>query len=55
MTKTNKQIHTEFCDYEIRKASKPKRILSVKPPKQTGIRTTGLSQATLAMQLASLF
>ena len=57
MSKKAKQIHNAFCNYQIAKANKPSRIYTVREPEQkpNGIRTSGLSRAMLAMQLASLF
>ena len=55
--KSLKQVHNEFCDYEVNKA-KSLRIRTVRKPTQqkpSGIRTSGLSRAMLAMDLASLF
>ena len=56
-TKSLKEVHNAFCDYEIDKA-KSLRIRTVRKPlqqKPSGIRTSGLSRAMLARQLASLF
>ena len=56
-TKSLKEVHNAFCDYEIDKA-KSLRIRTVRKPterKLNGIRTSGLSKAMLARQLASLF
>ena len=57
ISKKAKQIHNAFCNYQIVKANKPSRIYTVREPerKQSGIRTSGLSRAMLAQQLASLF
>ena len=57
MTHKAKQSHKAFCDYEVAKANKPLRIYTVREQKRkpNGIRTSGLSRAMLAMQLASLF
>ena len=58
MTKTLKVTHKEFCDYEIAKANQRIRVRTYsayKQQKTLGIRTSGLSKAMLAMQLASLF
>ena len=57
MTKSLKEVHNAFCDYEVDKA-KSLRIRTVRKPSQqkpSGIRTSGLSRAMLARQLASLF
>ena len=57
MTKKAKELHNAFCDYEVNKA-KTLQIKTVRKPTQqvsNGIRTSGLSKAMLAMQLASLF
>ena len=57
MNKKAKEVHKAFCDYEVEKANKPLRIYSIREPqrKPSGIRTSGLSRAMLARQLASLF
>ena len=58
MTERAKQIHKAFCDYEIAKANQPRvRTYSTtyKQRKPNGIRTSELSRAMLAMELASLF
>ena len=57
MSKKAKQIHNAFCNYQIAKANKPSRIYTVREQEQkpNGIRTSGLSRAMLAMDLASLF
>ena len=55
--KSLKQVHNEFCDYEVNKA-KSLRIRTVRKPAQRkplGIRTSNMSRAMLARQLASLF
>ena len=57
MNEKAKATHKAFCDYEINKA-KSLCIKTVRKPterKLNGIRTSGLSKAMLAMQLASLF
>ena len=57
MSKKAKEIHDAFCDYEVNKA-KSLRIKTVRKPterKSNGIRTSNLSRAMLAMELASLF
>ena len=57
MRKTAKDIHNEYCDYMISKATSQK-CYAVKRPekkKQTGIKTSGLSKTVLASQLAELF
>ena len=54
--KSLKEVHNEFCDYEVNKA-KSLRIRSVRKPAQRkplGISTSGLSRAMLARELASL-
>ena len=54
--KSLKQVHDDFCDYEVNKA-KLLRIRSVRKPTQRkplGIRTTNMSRAMLARELASL-
>ena len=56
-TKSLKEVHNAFCDYEIEKA-KSLRIRTVRKTterKSNGIRTSELSRAMLAMELASLF
>ena len=56
MTKTLKEVHKAFCDYEVEKA-KSLRIKTVRKPterKSNEIRTSGLSRAMLARELASL-
>ena len=56
-TKSLKEVHNAFCDYEVEKA-KSLRIKTVQKPSQrksNGIRTSELSRAMLAMELASLF
>ena len=57
MSEKEKQVHDAFCNYEIAKANQPRiRTYSgVKQRKPNGVRTSGLSKAMLAMQLASLF
>ena len=55
--KSLKQVHDDFCDYEVNKA-KSLRIKTVRKPterKSNGIRTSGLSRAMLVMELSSLF
>ena len=57
MNKKAKEVHKAFCDYEVAKA-KSLCIKTVRKPTQqkpNGIRTSGLSRAMLAQQLASLF
>ena len=54
--KSLKEVHDDFCDYEVNKA-KSLRIRTVRKPvqrKQLGISTSGLSRAMLARELASL-
>ena len=56
-TKSLKEVHNAFCDYEIEKA-KSLRIRTVRKTTEresNGIRTSELSRAMLAMELASLF
>ena len=56
-TKSLKEVHNAFCDYEVEKA-KSLRIRTVRKTterKSNGIRTSELSKAMLAMELASLF
>ena len=51
-----KEVHDDFCDYEVNKA-KSLRIRTVRNPAQRkplGISTSGLSRAMLARELASL-
>ena len=55
MSEKSKQIHTDYCDYEIAKASKPSRIYSVQSKRKNGIKTHNMSKAMLAQTLASLF
>ena len=58
MNKKSKEVHNAFCDYEVERANKkPSRIYTVREQKRKplGIRTSGLSRAMLAMDLASLF
>ena len=55
-TKSLKEVHNAFCDYEVEKA-KSLRIRTVRKPtqrKSTGIRTTNMLRAMLARELASL-
>ena len=57
MNEKAKATHKAFCDYEVNKA-KSLQIKTVRKPTQqkpNGIRTSGLSRAMLAMELASLF
>lgn len=54
--KSLKQVHDDFCDYEVNKA-KSSRIRSVRKPTQRkplGISISGLSRTMLARELASL-
>ena len=54
--KSLKQVHNEFCDYEVNKA-KSLRIRTVQKPTQRkplAISTSRLSRAMLARELASL-
>ena len=56
-TKSLKEVHNAFCNYEVEKA-KSSRIRTVRKTterKSNGIRTSELSRAMLAMELASLF
>lgn len=57
MSEKAKAIHNAYCNYEIAKAKQPSRIYTVhtQQKKKSGIRTSGLSKAMLAQQLASLF
>lgn len=57
MSEKAKQIHNAYCDYEVAKAKQPSRIYSVRTQQKMkrGIRTSGLSKAMLAQQLASSF
>ena len=57
MSEKAKATHNTFCNYEVEK-TKSLRIKTVRKPteqKPNGIRTSGLSRAMLAMDLASLF
>ena len=57
MSEKAKATHNAFCDYEVEKA-KSLRIRTVRKTterKSNGIRTSELSRAMLAMELASLF
>ena len=57
MSEKAKATHKAFCDYEVNKA-KSLQIKTVRKPierKSNGIRTSELSRAMLAMELASLF
>ena len=54
--KSLKEVHDDFCDYEVNKA-KSLRIITVRKPAQRkplGISTSRLSRAMLARELASL-
>ena len=54
--KSLKEVHDDFCDYEVNKA-KSLRIRTVRKPAQRkplGISTSRLSRAMLARELASL-
>ena len=57
MSEKAKVTHKACCDYEVSKAMQPLRIYSIRElqRKPSGIRTSGLSRAMLARQLASLF
>ena len=59
MIERAKQVHKAFCDYEVAKANQRTRVRTYstiyKQRKPNGIRTSGLSKAMLAMELASLF
>lgn len=57
MSEKAREIHNAYCDYQIAKAKSPSWIYSVHDTqkKKLGIRTSGLSKAMLARQLASLF
>ena len=57
MSEKAKATHNTFCNYEVEN-TKSLRIKTVRKPteqKPNGIRTSGLSIAILAMELASLF
>ena len=57
MSEKAKATHNAFCDYEVEKA-KSLRIRTVRKTterKSNGIRTSELSRAMLAIELASLF
>ena len=57
MSEKAKATHNTFCNYEVEKA-KSLRIKTVRKSteqKPNGIRTSRLSRAMLAMDLASLF
>lgn len=54
--KSLKEVHDDFCDYEVNKA-KSSQIRTVRKPvqrKPLGIRTSNMSRAMLAKELASL-
>ena len=53
--KSLKQVHDDFCDYEVNKA-KSLRIRTVRTAqrKPLGISTSNMSRAMLARELASL-
>lgn len=57
MSERAKATHNAYCNYEVSKATQPLRIYSIRESqrKPSGIRTSGLSKAMLARQLASLF
>ena len=57
MNKKAKDVHNAFCDYEVAKAKSLciKTVKKATERKLNGIRTSGLSKAMLARQLASLF
>ena len=57
MSERAKATHNAYCNYEVSKAMQPLRIYSIRElqRKPSGIRTSGLSRAMLARQLASLF
>lgn len=57
MSEKSKQIHTDYCDYEVAKAKSPSRIYSVRTEvkRNHGIKTHNMSKAMLAQMLASLF
>ena len=57
MSEKAKATHKAFCDYEVNKAKSLQIKIVRKPTQQNpnGIRTSGLSRAMLAMELASLF
>ena len=58
MSEKQKATHTAYCDYEVAKAKRPQRIYSVRTEekrKPNGIKTSGLSKAILARQLAAFY
>ena len=58
MSEKQKATHNAYCNYEVAKAKSPSRIMSVRTEvtrKPKGIKTTGVSRAMLARQLASLY
>lgn len=57
MSEKSKQIHTDYCDYEVAKAKRALRIYSVRTEvkRKSGIKTHNMSKAMLAQTLASLF
>jgi hypothetical protein len=58
MSEKQKATHNAYCNYEVAKAKAPSRIMSVRTEvtrKPKGIKTTGVSRAMLARQLASLY
>lgn len=58
MSEKQKTIHNAYCDYEVAKAKQPSRIMSVRTEvtrKPNGIKTTGVSRAMIARQLAALY
>lgn len=58
MSEKQKTIHNAYCDYEVAKAKQPSRIMSVRTEvtrKPKGIKTTGVSRAMIARQLAALY
>lgn len=48
--------HKTYCNYEVAKANKPKQIRAVRVPTQPkGFKTSNMSKAMLARQIATLF
>ena len=56
-TKSLKEVHNAFCDYEVEKAKslRIRTVLKTTERKSNGIRTSELSRAMLTIELASLF
>ena len=57
MSEKAKATHNAFCDYEVEKAKslRTRTVRKTTERKPDGIRTSELSRAMLAMELASLF